>query len=113
MLDREVIVAATDLPALADALLGPRRGGGSSTWPCPGGAHDPSSSFRPGITVFSTGRGEQRWACQSCSADGSAIDLVMATQRLGYRDALEFLQRRTGPAIARPAPEQEPRLGVS
>jgi DNA primase len=110
VLDRDAIVAAADLPALADAVLGPRAGSASSpVWPCPGTGHDPTSPFPPEISVLRTRRGDQRWACQNCGADGTAIDLVMASQRLGFRDALEFLARRTteGPHGRGPAPNED------
>jgi hypothetical protein len=106
-LDRDAIVAAVDLPSLAEALLGVRQGSsGSPVWPCPAPGHDPTSPFPPDISIFTTRHGDQRWACQSCGADGSAIDLVMSSQRLGFRDALEFLARRTGDD--RPDPEPSP-----
>jgi hypothetical protein len=97
VVDRDAIVAAVDLPTLADALLRARRGSPESpVWICPAPGHDPGSPFPADMSIFSTRRGGQRWACQNCGADGSAVDLVMTSQRLGFRDALEFLARRTG-----------------
>jgi hypothetical protein len=95
-LDRDAIVAAVDLPLLADALLGPRQGSAKSpVWTCPLPDHDEAAPTPPYIATFTSRRGEQRWQCASCGADGTAIDLVMRAQGLGLREALEFLARRS------------------
>jgi hypothetical protein len=96
-LDRDAIVAATDLSAMADSLLGPRIAGATSPrWPCPEPDHDPTAPVPPHLSLFTTRRGEQRWHCPNCGADGSAVDLVMKAKRIGYRDALEHLANRVG-----------------
>ena len=91
MFDRDRLLANVDLAALADELLGPRRGTQrSGSWPCPISTHAQTGRTPP-VTVFSGKRGEQRWTCHGCGAGGTAIDLVMAVQGVGVRPALEFL----------------------
>jgi hypothetical protein len=114
-LDRDAIVAGVDLPQLADTLLGPRRGAASSpAWTCPMPDHDAAAPTPPHIATFTTRRGEQRWQCANCGADGTAIDLVMRAQGLGLRDALEFLARRSQTALLLPsdAGDDRTRLGA-
>lgn len=101
MLDRDAILAAVDLPTLADQLLGRRAGTmGSPTWPCPDPEH-PHTAREPGdVTTYLTRRGEQRWHCHGCGSGGTAVDLVMTARRTGVRDALLYL--------AEPAPIRPP-----
>src|SRR5260370_1429281 len=102
-LDRDRILEAVDLPALADELLGPRRGRErSAMWPCPSPQHAQSGRTPP-VSIFCTGRGEQRWHCHGCGIGGSAIDLVMATRGVQVRDALEELAARAGVAGWQPS----------
>jgi len=94
LLPRDDILARTDLPALADELLGPRRGHGAhATWPCP--SHEPQTGRTPPVSVFATRGGEQRWHCHACGAGGTAIDLLIATTGTHVRGALEALAQRT------------------
>ncbi len=94
LLPRDDILARTDLPALADELLGPRRGHGAhATWPCP--SHEPQTGRTPPVSVFATRGGEQRWHCHACGAGGTAIDLLIATTGTHVRGALETLVQRT------------------
>lgn len=96
MLDRNRIVEATDLAALADELLGPRRGTSrSASWPCPSSQHAQTGRTPP-VSVYRSGGGEERWHCHGCGIGGSAIDLVMATQGLTVADAIEGLAGRAG-----------------
>lgn len=96
-LDRDAVVAGVDLASLADALLGRRRGSSASpSWLCPVDAHDQGSAAPAELTIFTTRRGDQRWSCQNCGTDGSAIDLVMHARRLGFRASLEFLAQQQG-----------------
>lgn len=102
MFDRDGLLAKVDLAALADELLGPRRGTQrSGSWPCPNATHAQTGRTPP-VTVFAGKRGEQRWTCHGCGAGGTAIDLVMAVRGVGVRPALEFLA--TGPAASGPRP---------
>jgi hypothetical protein len=110
MYDRDAIVAAVDLAALADELLGPRSGTARTpTWRCPSPAHRQTGRTPP-VTVFTTRRGEQRWTCHACGNAGTAIDLVIQVGGTNVADALADLAHRTGIAAApvpqhsRPAP---------
>ena len=123
--DRDRILANVDLVALADELLGAHKGTRTPTWPCPEETHAQTGRTPP-VTVFTTRRGEQRWTCHGCSSSGTAIDLVMKTQGVDVRSALEWLSARTGvpdldrdwsPAAPRarspredPPPPPDPRL---
>jgi hypothetical protein len=94
--DRDAIVAAVDLAALADELLGPHAGTARApTWRCPNPAHTQTGRTPP-VTVFTTRRGEQRWRCHACGNAGTAIDLVMQVRGVDVTDALAKLARRAG-----------------
>ena len=96
MHDRDALLASVDLAALADELLGPRRGAQRSpTWPCPNPAH-PQTGRTPPVSVFCDRRGDQRWTCHGCGAGGTAIDLVMAVRHLGVRESLDALASWSG-----------------
>ena len=96
MLDRNRIVEATDLAALADELLGPRRGTSrSASWPCPSSQHAQTGRTPP-VSVYRSGGGEERWHCHGCGIGGSAIDLVMVAQGLTVAEAIEGLAGRAG-----------------
>lgn len=102
MLDRDRIVEATDLVALADELLGPRRGTSrSSMWPCPSSQHAQTGRTPP-VSVFRASGGEERWHCHGCGIGGSAIDMVMISQGASVGEALEGLAARAG--IREPVP---------
>lgn len=112
MFDRDAVVASVDLAALADDLLGSRRGTARSpTWPCPNPNHAQTGRTPP-VSVFTGRRGDQRWACHGCGAGGTAIDLVMATRGVGVHRALELLSGRAD--LAGPgAPSFPARLPVA
>lgn len=96
MFDRDRIVEATDLAALADEVLGPRRGTSrSASWPCPSAQHAQTGRTPP-VSVFRSGRGEERWHCHGCGIGGSAIDLVMAARGVTVGEAIEGLAGRAG-----------------
>src|SRR3954470_4776456 len=96
MFDRDRIVEATDLAALADELLGPHRGGGRSPmWPCPNPQHAQTGRTPP-VSIFRTAAGEERWHCHGCGTGGSAIDLLMMVTGAPVREALEALANRAG-----------------
>lgn len=120
MLDRDQILASTDLGALADELLGPHKGTSrSASWACPSPEHAQTGRTPP-VSVYRSRTGEERWHCHGCGIGGSAIDLVMATRGVSVRHALEQLAARAGgtarldadgpvlrPALRRPpAPER-------
>lgn len=98
MYDRDRLLDSTDLPALADELLGHRTGSERSpTWPCPNPNHAQTGATPP-VTVFTGRNGFQRWHCHGCGDGGTAIDLVIAVDRCNVKDALETLARRAGQA---------------
>jgi hypothetical protein len=103
MYDRDAIIAAVDLRALADELSGPGAGGRrSSSWRCPNPQHVQTGRTPP-VTIFTSRRGEPRWRCHACGAGGTAIDLVMACRGLDIGEALAFLARRVGQPVAPPS----------
>ena len=95
--DRNDVLSRTRLPDLCDEILGPRRGRGpSASWPCPDPGHGPQTGQTPPVTVFQTRGGTERWRCHACGAGGTAVDLVMRTDGIGFREALDRLGRRIG-----------------
>lgn len=96
MYDRDALLAAVDLPALADDLLGPRSGAGRSPmWTCPDPQHAQTGRTPP-VSVFTSHRGEQRWRCHGCGEGGTAIDLVIACRGGSLRSVLDYLAGRVG-----------------
>src|SRR4051812_20172151 len=96
MYDRDALVAAVDLRALADDLLGTHVGTDrTSMWHCPNPQHAQTGRTPP-LSVFTGHRGNQRWRCHGCGEGGTAIDLVLVTKQCGLRDALAYLAARVG-----------------
>ncbi len=96
MYDRDALLAAVDLRALADELLGQPSGTGRSPmWPCPSSQHAQSGRTPP-VSIFTSRRGEQRWRCHGCGDGGTAIDLVLACRGGTARDAMTYLADRAG-----------------
>lgn len=97
------ILARTDLAALLDELATPAtqnmRG---RKWHCPITGHDDQ---HPSVTMYTDGRGHQRWRCWSGDDGhrGDALDLVVAVRHLSRRDAIDWLANRVGHA-PQPAP---------
>lgn len=119
MYDRDALLAAVDLRALADELLGPPTGGGRSPmWPCPSAQHAQTGRTPP-VSIFASRRGEQRWRCHGCGDGGTAIDLVLACHGGTPRDAMTYLAERAGHReqpddwrpTRRPAPRTLPPAG--
>ena len=87
---KELVRSHTDLPSLIGekVALTPMRGGREYKGLCP--FHDDRN---PSFTV-SPERGTYRcWACQE---GGDCFSFVMKTEKLDFREALEFLARRAG-----------------
>jgi hypothetical protein len=96
MYDRDALLAAVDLRALAGDLLGQPSGSGRSPmWPCPSAQHAQTGRTPP-VSIFTSRRGEQRWRCHGCGGGGTAIDLVLAVQGGTPRDAMTLLAERAG-----------------
>lgn len=119
MYDRDALLAAVDLRALADDLVGQPTGSGRSPmWPCPSSQHAQTGRTPP-VSIFTSRRGEQRWRCHGCGHGGTAIDLVLAVQGGTPRDAMTFLAERAGHReqpddwrpTRRPAPRTLPPAG--
>lgn len=110
MFDREAILAAVDLLALADELLGVGRGPKRSPmWRCPSPEHRQTGRTPP-VGVFTGRSGEMQWHCHGCGIGGTAVDLVMRVRHVGPREALAELAVRAGipeqPGSLRSAPIQ-------
>ena len=94
--DRDAVLAAVDLPALADELLGPHAGTDRSpSWPCPNPEH-PQTGRTPPTTIFTDRFGGQRFHCHGCGNRGTAIDLVMQVRGVDVRGAFAELAQRSG-----------------
>jgi hypothetical protein len=108
MFDREAILAAVDLPELADELLGDRTGSPRSpTWSCPNPDHYQTGRTPP-VTIFATRWGQSRWHCHGCGNGGTAIDLVMQVEGVDARTALSELADRSGVPELPPGRRQRP-----
>ncbi len=95
--DRDELLRRIALEELCDELLGPRKGRGRcASWSCPSPSHGPQTGRTPPLTVFTSRVGEQRWRCHACGAGGTALDLVMINNDLGFAQALEALAQRCG-----------------
>ncbi len=116
--DRAEILARTDLAALADELIGGRKGHGTAArWPSPVPGH-PQTGRTPPMSIFTDRSGVQRFTCWSTGTSGTAIDLLIVTRNMGAGDALALLAHRAGlhrphtipapAARARPAPRTQP-----
>jgi hypothetical protein len=109
MYDRDAIIAAVDLRALADELLGPGAGDPRTcNWRCPNPQHKQTGRTPP-VTIFTSRRGEPRWRCHGCGAGGTAIDLVMTCRRVDVREAIEYLAHRVGQPVEPPTWTRPPR----
>ncbi|MBI2710231.1 MAG: toprim domain-containing protein [Actinobacteria bacterium] len=114
--DRDALIAAVDLPSLADELLGGHRGHGrAARWASPVPGH-PQTGRTPPMSIFTSRTGEQRWTCFATGTSGTAIDLVMTARRLDAGAAMVWLAARSGtdrhvarqppPPAVRPKPER-------
>ena len=114
-IDRDELLARTDLAQVLDALTTGHGHGRRRTWNCPEPEHP---DVHPSVTIHTDSRGVQRWKCWSGGHGGTAIDAVLAVRRLPVGDAIRWLNDTYGqlepvdreppaPArpIGRPAPE--------
>ena len=96
MYDRDALLAAVDLRALADDLLGAVGAHGRARmWPCPNSQHAQTGRTPP-VSIFTSRRGDQRWRCHGCGDGGTAIDLVLACQGGTPLEAMTYLAERAG-----------------
>jgi Toprim-like len=99
--DRDDVLARTDLPAMLDSLSGPAlRAGPGARWRCPDPGHPDES---PSVSVFTDHRGVQRWRCWSGGHGGTAIDALVAARSMTVGEALEQLASLAGGWVASPA----------
>lgn len=109
---RDELLARTDLAALADELIGGRRGNGTAArWPSPVPDH-PQTGRTPPMSIFRDRNGTERWTCWSSGQAGTAIDLVMCAHRVDVKAAIDFLANRTqhhAPPPPPPTPRTTPR----
>jgi hypothetical protein len=103
-LDREELLARTDLAALATEVCGEPRGRGrSARWHCPNPDHPDA---HPSMGIYRRGRGPARWKCHACGEGGTAVDLLMISAGVGAGEALRELARTAG--LTPPEPAQRP-----
>ena len=69
------------------------RQGQGARWHCPAADHD---DVHPSVSVYIDRRGVERWRCWSGGHGGTAIDAVAVSMRVGVREAVEQLARRSG-----------------
>lgn len=55
----------------------------------------------PSLSVYTDGRGHQRFHCFGCHADGDVIDFVRQKYSLSFKEALDHLGIRLGPLSAK------------
>ena len=96
--DRDDVLARTDLPALLDSLSGPAsRAGPGARWRCPDPGHPDE---HPSVSVFTDHRGVQRWRCWSGGHGGTAIDALVVARSMSVGEALEQLASQAGGWVA-------------
>lgn len=106
MHDLDAILARTDLPELADELVGGRKGHGTSAkWPSPVPGH-PQTGDSPPMGIYLDRHGTQRWKDFATGQSGTAIDLYMTVRGVDTKTAIEDLARRTN---VQPAAEPQRR----
>jgi DNA primase len=96
---RDDLLDRVDLGEVLDAFCGPRTTSGR--WHCPDVDH---TDEHPSVTIRTTDKGRQTWRCWSGGHRGTAIDAVMANQRIGVRDAIVWLAENYAhlPVVERP-----------
>lgn len=113
------VLERCDLVALLDEHTAATGHGRARRWHCPVAEH---TDAHASVTVHTDARGHQRWRCWSGDDThrGDAIDLLIATQQLSRRGAIEQLAAYAGlhgavpdpvnrcAPVAAPAPVVEP-----
>jgi hypothetical protein len=86
LLDRDELLARTDLADLATQICGPAKGRGrSARWHCPNPEHPDE---HPSMGIYLNGHGLQRWKCHSCGEGGTAVDMLMISTSMSAGEAL-------------------------
>lgn len=91
-MEREELLAATDLGALLEELTGSEARG--HNYPCPNPEHEQTGRTPP-VTLSNNGAGYGLWHCPVCNAGGSAIDALIA-RGFSTADAFRELSGRAG-----------------
>ena len=92
-LDRDELLARTDLEQLVTEISGTPRGRGrGARWHCANPDHPDEN---PSMGIY-TGKRGQRWKCHACGAGGTAIDLLMIAGAVPAGEAIHDLARRLG-----------------
>ncbi len=92
-LDRDDLLAAINLAALATELCGPPHGQGrNARWHCPNPNHPDA---HPSMTIF-RGYRSPRWHCHACGAGGTAIDLYATATGATIGDTIRHLAQQAG-----------------
>ncbi|EIV91318.1 toprim domain-containing protein [Frankia sp. QA3] len=93
-IDRDAVLDATDLAALATEICGEPHGRGrGARWHCPNADHPDE---HPSMGIFQGVHGRWRWKCHACGEGGTAVDLLMTGAGMSVRDALLHLADRAG-----------------
>ena len=115
--DIDDLLARVDLAALADELLGARRGhGAGARWPSPTPGH-PQTGRTPPTSIRLDPDGRERFHCWATGARGTAIDLVALIRGSDVSAAIEWLAQRANaspqaPIVRRPPLRPAPASGV-
>lgn len=115
-IDRDDLLARTDLAQVLDALTTGRGDGRRRTWNCPEPDHP---DVHPSVTIHTDRHGTQRWRCWSGGHGGTAIDVVVAARGMPVGDAIRWLDdnyahlrpvRRDPPSPVRPVGDPAPEV---
>ncbi len=115
-IDRDELLARTDLVQVLDALTTGRGDGHRRTWNCPATDHP---DVHPSVTVHTDRPGVQRWRCWSGGHGGTAIDAVLAAHHVDVGEAIRWLDehyahleplRRDPPPVTRPIGQPAPEV---
>jgi hypothetical protein len=92
-LDRDALLARTDLGELATEICGPSQGRGrGARWHCPNPDHPDA---HPSMGIYLGAKGP-RWKCHACGEGGTAIDLLMISASMSAGEAMRHLAHRAG-----------------
>ena len=107
-IDRDELLARTDLAAVLDALTTGQGDGRRRSWRCPEPDHPDQ---HPSVTIHTDRHGVERWRCWSGGHGGTAIDAVIAARSLSVGDAIRWLNDHHAhlePLPRPPQPESRP-----
>ncbi|KDA41218.1 toprim domain-containing protein [Frankia sp. BMG5.23] len=109
-IDRDAVLDATDLTALATEICGEPQGRGrAARWHCPNPAHPDE---HPSMGIYQGHHGRWRWKCHACGDGGTAIDLLMTGTGMTVREALLDLADRAATPPAEQLTPVDPAIGT-